>query len=190
MNLDPEAARRLRSDLVATLLRRTRDPVLAEDLAQQTFVQLLRGLPRFRGRATLRTWAHRIADNVWHDHLRREAVRASDQRSEETTAASAKPQSAPLEPDPEELQDRRATHACLVAATDDLSPETRRLLVLHDFEDTPLERAADLVGSSYGAAKVRLHRARRHVAERCREECEPDVGPDGSLLCAPKKPTS
>jgi RNA polymerase sigma-70 factor (ECF subfamily) len=181
--LDPECVRRLWADLVATLTVRARDVVLAEDLAQQTFVKLLDGLPEFRGDASLRTWARRIAENVWRDHVRREALRSDaagvlcDPDHRQTASV----------PSAEALRERVATRACLASVTDGLAPAARRLFVLHDIEDTTLPRAAELVGSSYGAAKVRLHRARRHVVERCRAECEPGIGADGSLACTPKR---
>jgi len=179
---DSDLVRRLRADLVAALTARTRDAVLAEDLAQQTLVRLLDALPEFRGDASLRTWARRIAENVWRDHVRRETL-----RSDPTCGCAAEGRPAVGPSRAEALHDRMATRACLAAVTDRLAPDARRLFVLHDIEDTSLPRAAELVGSSYGAAKVRLHRARRQVAERCRDECERDFDEDGSLVCTRKR---
>src|SRR5262245_12400776 len=45
-------------------LRMTRDPALAEDCAQETFVNAWRALDRFETRSSLGTWLHRIAVNV------------------------------------------------------------------------------------------------------------------------------
>src|SRR6266702_7612966 len=45
-------------------LRMTRDPALAEDCTQETFVNAWRALERFETRSSLATWLHRIAVNV------------------------------------------------------------------------------------------------------------------------------
>ena len=188
--LDEQAAERLRADLVAFLARRTGDPVLAQDLAQETFVHVLRGLPRFRGAAALRTWARRIALNVWRDHVRHRganpAGRAAqgDQFSVGALLDSLGP-AAPV-PRAEDVHDRRATHACLLDAVNKLPVAARRLMLLHDFGEMPLEQAAALLGCSVATAKVRLHRARRRVAETCRKVCVSEVGPEGTTLCTPK----
>jgi hypothetical protein len=50
----------------------------------------------------------------------------------------------------------------------------------------PLDEVAKALDCSVGAAKVRLHRARRQLAEICRAECECDTGLEGTLLCSPK----
>ena len=41
-----------------------RDPVLAEDMAQTTFVKVWQALPKFDGRAALSTWLYTIARNT------------------------------------------------------------------------------------------------------------------------------
>lgn len=47
------------------------DAALADDLAQETFVQAYRGLRRFRGQATFRTWLLGVAHNHWRNARRR-----------------------------------------------------------------------------------------------------------------------
>src|ERR1041384_2491697 len=54
------------------LLYLTGSPEAAEDLAQETFLQAWRGLGTFDGRATLRTWLHRIAHREFLQALRRQ----------------------------------------------------------------------------------------------------------------------
>ena len=69
--LDEARAEALRAELRRSLHAQTADATLAEDLAQDAMVHVLRGLSRFEGKANLSTWARRIALNVWRDHLRR-----------------------------------------------------------------------------------------------------------------------
>ena len=83
--------------LVGTVIwRATADHAVVEDLAQETFLRVFRGLPHFDGRAKLSTWiytiAHRVAvdhvrstgrwlerlDEVQHDHAFRASIRGSN----------------------------------------------------------------------------------------------------------------
>ena len=190
--LDEQTAERLRADLVGVLARRTGDPVLAQDLAQEALLHVLRGLPRFRGAAALRTWARRIAINVWRDHVRDRATSpaARAAQGDEFSVAALLDALGPtaLAPPAEEVHDRRTTHDCLLDAVRTLPLAARRLILLHDFGEMPIEQAAAVLGSSVGTAKVRLHRARRRVAEICRAECMSEIGLDGTTLCTPKRP--
>jgi hypothetical protein len=67
-----------------------------------------------------------------------------------------------------------------------LPAETRRVLVLHEYADMAVPDLAAALGCSPGAAKVRLHRARRRLSEICRAGCIADREPDGSYVCEPR----
>lgn len=190
-SLDAGVLQQLREDLVRFLRRRTSgDAALAEDLAQESLVHVLRGYPQFRGTAALRTWARRIAANVWRDHMRRLAS-SPVERAATGDAFSVVAILDALIPDrtapgPENSPDRAATHDCLLGAVRRLPLDQRRVVLLHDFGDMPLDEVARVLGCSPGTAKVRLHRARRRVAETCRAGCVPEVGLDGTTVCTPK----
>jgi RNA polymerase sigma factor (sigma-70 family) len=138
----------------------------------------------------LRTWARRIAVNVWRDHVRRQAASpveraaAGDAFSVSAILDALTP--AKTASDPELTADQKATHNCLLDAVRQLPLDRRRVVLLHDFAEMPLDEVAKALDCSVGAAKVRLHRARRQLAEICRAECECDTGLEGTLLCSPK----
>ena len=189
-NLDAQVLQQVREDLIRFLRRRTSgDAALAEDLAQESLVHILRGYPQFRGMAALRTWARRIAANVWRDHLRRlaaspvERAAADDAFSVTAILDALAPER--TAPGPELAPDRVATHNCLLGAVRQLPLNQRRIVLLHDFGDMPLDEVARVLECSPGTAKVRLHRARHRVAEICRAECVPEVGLDGRTVCTP-----
>src|SRR5438445_8763970 len=78
-------------DLVFALIARTvQDRSRAEDLAQDVFLRVHRGLPYFRGEARLSTWIYRIVANVCvHDHGRGpRALSFDDQRADPAARAS------------------------------------------------------------------------------------------------------
>lgn len=54
-------------DIYRYLLSMSRDPHIAEDLTQTTFLQIIKGLPGFGGRSSLKTWIFTIAR---HEYLR------------------------------------------------------------------------------------------------------------------------
>lgn len=190
-NLNAQVVQEMREDLVRVLTRRTSgDAPLAEDLAQESLVRVLRGYSQFRRTASLRTWARRIAANVWRDHMRRLAS-SPVERAAAGNAFSVAAILDALTPErtaagPELAPDRVATHDCLLSAVRRLPLNQRRVVLLHDFGDMAIDEVARVLECSPGTAKVRLHRARRHIAETCRAECLREVGLDGTLVCTPK----
>ena len=56
-------------------LMKTSNPQAAEDISQETFLRVFKGLPRFRQDASLGTWIYRIALNVCHSHLGKQIPR-------------------------------------------------------------------------------------------------------------------
>lgn len=64
------------------------DTALADDLAQETFVQAYRSLPRFRGAASFPTWLLGIAHNHWRNARRQQRDRASLDELTTTTATT------------------------------------------------------------------------------------------------------
>ena len=61
----------------ALCLRLAADPVVARELAQDTFVKAWEALPRFRADASLTTWLHRIAVNALLERRRGEKRRSA-----------------------------------------------------------------------------------------------------------------
>ena len=119
-----------------------RDPRLAEDLMQDTFVKATRALAGFRG-GSPRAWLFAIARTTFLDEVRR--------RRE---FASAEPPEAPVtDPDVAEVHTVRAVLATL--------PESQRsALILRDQLDLSYEEVAAALGKSLSATKVLIHRAR------------------------------
>ena len=129
------------------LLRRTRDPHLAEDLAQETFYKATRALLGRRGGSPA-AWLLSIARNVLIDHMRR------------------KRREAPL-PDAEELGvPELAGDAVAVRDVLDRLPEgQRRLLTLVYFDGFSLAEVAAMTGRSTSSIKTALWRARAAFAK-------------------------
>src|SRR5438874_12984729 len=78
-------------DLVFALIGRTvQDRSRGEDLAQEVFLRVHRGLPYFRGEARLSTWIYRIVANVCvQDQWRPAALSLDDERAAKRPPPSA-----------------------------------------------------------------------------------------------------
>jgi RNA polymerase sigma-70 factor (ECF subfamily) len=143
-----------------------RDPVEAEDIVQETFVKVMTRLEQFEGRARLETWLYRVAYNASLDRLRR---KQADPLPEDEPEADGLPM-------PQSFVDWSGTPemallgaeagAALEAAIQQLPESLRVVFLLRDVEGFSTEEAAEALGVSVAAAKVRLHRARLALRER------------------------
>jgi RNA polymerase sigma-70 factor, ECF subfamily len=143
-------------DLVFALIARTiQDRSRADDLAQDVFLRIHRGLPYFRGEARLSTWIYRIVANVCvHEQTRPGAtVSLDDERSGERLAPSA----ADRRFDDLELRDR------LEKAIARLAPPARLLVAAHYLDGVRYEELAEAMGLPLGTVKTQLHRAKQQL---------------------------
>lgn len=161
----------------------------AEDLTQEVFIRVDRGLSTFDGQSSLSTWIYRIATNLATDRLRSRAFR------QETAAVhGAGPDHCPNRPAPggpspvEDQVVRREMNDCIQGYVSRLPENYRAVLVLSELEGRKNGEVAAILGLSLATVKIRLHRARaalrRELAANCifyRTDCN-------QLACEPKGP--
>jgi RNA polymerase sigma-70 factor, ECF subfamily len=145
--------------------RLVKDRSDAEDVAQEAYLRMFRGLAGFREEAAFETWMYRIVTNCAMSHLRRRGRFGDLLRDEEGPDLAI----------PDRAQD-------LVVNRDELSrglaalPEGQRVaLLLKDVYGLSVREIAQELGIEEGAVKVRVHRARRKLKELL-EEGERRVG--------------
>lgn len=142
--------------------RLLRDPVEAEDVAQETFVKVWRGIGRYDpGRGRLESWVARIALNLCYDRLRRrgEALLGEDAPELVDPGAGAE---AGLAAEDMAVRVR--------AAVDRLPARQRTALELCHFQDMSNIDAAAAMGIGVQALESLLSRARRSLKAMLREE--------------------
>jgi RNA polymerase sigma-70 factor (ECF subfamily) len=130
--------------LVRFLQARVGNAADAQELAQQTFLQVHRARAEFHPGGTLRPWIVTIAANLARDHLRRRSRRPETDLDDETLAAAA-----PTE---------EPAAAALRAAVSALPAALRAPVELHWFDGLPFAAVAARLGASAGAVRVRAHR--------------------------------
>jgi RNA polymerase sigma-70 factor, ECF subfamily len=136
-------------------LRMTRDPAMAEDCTQETFVNAWRALDRFETRSSIGTWLHRIAVNVTLAK-RRKATPVVDTTpvDDEDAVETEWTLETPLE-----VQE-------IETAIEMLPEGARDVLVLYAIYGYSHAEAAEMLGVAEGTCKAQLHRARGLLRER------------------------
>jgi RNA polymerase sigma-70 factor (ECF subfamily) len=131
-------------------------PELVDDLAQESFVKVLRALPQFdpRGPARLSTWILTIASRTCLDVLRARRVPA-----EELPASLVSPS------DPEQETAQRQLGRRVQAAMAQLPEDMRAVVVLRAYHDFDYDEIAAALGLELGTVKSRLGRARIALRE-------------------------
>jgi len=137
----------------AVVRRLAEDDALAEDWAQEAWVQAIRALPTFRGEAQFSTWLHRIAINA---ALQGRRGRERRVRHEFPLEAAPTP-AVPGEPALLRLR--------LQAALAELPAGMRQVLVLHDVEGYTHEEIAATLGVTPGTSKSQLFKARARMRQ-------------------------
>jgi RNA polymerase sigma-70 factor (ECF subfamily) len=145
------------SPVYSMCLRFTRVPAHAEDLVQETFVEVIRKISAFRGEAPLGSWIRRIAvtkslmflRSAWHKR-----GQSLDEDFEDITAG--RPESHGISSHPEHAID-------LDAALANLPSVSRAVVWLHDVEGFTHKEIAGLMGKTESFSKSQLSRAYKRL---------------------------
>lgn len=153
-----------------------RDAVV-EELAQEAWLAVVRGLPGFEGRGSLRSWIVRIAVNTAKARNPREVreVPASSLGDEDDATPTVDPArfhadgrwvghwSAPPTPWPDEQVHAAETRAAVERAIAELPAAQRQVFTLRDGLGLDADETCALVGVSAANQRVLLHRARARI---------------------------
>jgi RNA polymerase sigma-70 factor, ECF subfamily len=143
------------------LRRRVSHGEVADDLVEQTFVELIEGCERFRGDGrALRAWLYRAARNNLYD-WRKRAERRSEHELRRRHTASMEADGAD---EPSRRFDEATLDPALEAALLELTEDQREVLELRLVADLPVAEVALLTDRSPGAVKLVQHRALRRLA--------------------------
>jgi RNA polymerase sigma-70 factor (ECF subfamily) len=125
-------------------------PDLVEDITQEIWLAIYRGLPGLLDVSKFRPWAFRIArDRIYREYRRRKIAMERLEENHAEAMAEADEVNASL--DIEELH----------RGLDTISPEHREVLVLCFLEEMTYEEIASVTGSALGTVRSRIHYAKR-----------------------------
>jgi RNA polymerase sigma-70 factor (ECF subfamily) len=144
---------------------------LAEDVVQDTWMGVVRGVNRFEGRSSLKTWLFRIAANRAHSagakepsHTPIEALHSVDPSRFDSQGQWADPV-APWTEASEDRVDAARWSPILKAALDDLPARQRLVVALRDLEGMTGDDVCSVLGISPGNQRALLHRGRSRLRE-------------------------
>ena len=151
---------------------------VAEEVVQDTWMGVVRGIERFEGRSSLSTWLFRILTNRArsagsreHGDLPMESLHAVDPIRFDATGQWA----SPVERWVEESEDRLEAAAwlpVLKSALDGLPPRQRQVLMLRDIEGLSNDDVCTVLDISSGNQRILLHRGRSRLREILEAELE------------------
>jgi RNA polymerase sigma-70 factor, ECF subfamily len=185
---DDDAFRRLvepyRPELHAHCYRMLGSVHDADDALQVTLLRAWRGLPRFEGRSSLRTWLYRIATNACLDRIARRPERAfpvgyGPPGDPHAGPADALVESTWVGPYPDERQGvqdgyaspearyerRESVELAFIVALQRLPARQRAALVLRDVLGFSARETAEALETTVASANGALRRARKAVAQ-------------------------
>lgn len=169
----------LHGGLLALARTFTSSRALAEDIVQETWLGVIRGLPGFEGRSTLRTWIYQILVRRARTLAAREARRPDNGRAvNEAVGNGSDPEWSPgmgrtglweespvswnLE-DPDAVLAMRETLGVVQAAVAALPAMQRSVILLRDVEDLSPAEICNILEISETNQRVLLHRARAQI---------------------------
>jgi RNA polymerase sigma-70 factor (ECF subfamily) len=147
-------------DLVYGLVwRMTSERSRVDDMAQDVFLKVHRGLPYFRGEARLSTWIYRIVQNVCVQERSRRAPEVPLESGDDERRRSHEPSGPDAAFGDFELRDR------LEKAIAQLPDHYRLLIAAHYLKGVQYEALAETLNLPLGTVKTHLHRAKRRLRE-------------------------
>jgi RNA polymerase sigma-70 factor, ECF subfamily len=164
-----ELFRRYRQPIYCFFRRRVADPSPAEELAQETFLALIRSAVRYEPRALFRTYLYAIGLKILRAHRRKTAFRATFLGHPNHL------------PDPAK-QDATESGLWVRRAVAKLDSMDREILLLREFEELSYSEIADLLHLPINTVRSRLFRARMAL----RNLLEPETSPQAALHSVPQ----
>ena len=149
-----ELVDRYKNLVFAMIMRTIPDRSQAEDLAQDVFMRVHRGLPYFRGEARLSTWIYRIVMNVC---MQDRGHPTSSVSLDDANAKVSAPAATDRHADDLELRDR------LEKAIAQLPAQYRLLIAAHYLQGVQYEDLAEALQLPLGTLKTQLYRAKQQL---------------------------
>lgn len=159
-----------KNNLIHFIYRYVQDYTLAEDIAQDAFVEVYVHKERFRLGDNFKTYLFTIGRNKAVDYIRkfgREMLQGEVEQSQEEWFSN---QSDHLigripEKSPEEQMLQKEERQALYQAMDQLKDEYKEVLLLIDFEELSYQEAAKIMRKTLPQVKILVHRARKGLAK-------------------------
>ncbi len=132
------------------------EPADAEDVAQEAFLRVYRGLARFRGASTFRTWLQQVVVNAARTHRRATLTRRARFGADADSASTDVP-------GPDRVEPALIARDRVERALNTLPQDLREAVVLRDVEGLDYREIAELLGVPMGTVESRIFRGRQRL---------------------------
>jgi RNA polymerase sigma-70 factor, ECF subfamily len=166
-----ELVRRYEKELFGYLRHYLNDAEMAEDVFQQTFLQVHLKCDQFEEGRKVRPWLYTVATNQAIDCQRRNkrhrmtSIDRRGQRDFEGEQGALVESLGGVETDPSEEAESAEQQTQIRQAVDALPEQTRQVVMLVYFQGLKYREAADILGIPVGTVKSRLHAAIEKLSE-------------------------
>ncbi len=151
----------------------------AEDLTQEVFVRISKGLHTFRGESQLSTWIYRIATNAALDKLRDPSFKRIVQDGLSNGSDSGEIEVEDQDvwtgeeiPSPEQQFFRKERYECYCDFVENLPPNYRTVVALSELGELAANEIARILGLNLDVVKIRLHRGRVRLLQELKSHCK------------------
>lgn len=134
--------------MVRNVLYNMVDVKVLDDLVQDAFLRIWKGLPRFAFKSSLRTWIYRITIHTAIDHLRTVKLRPREMAFDEETLVRDEDLELPL------------NQALVQQSLQTLDESHRSVIILHFFEELGIAEIAKILEIPVGTVKSRIFTAK------------------------------
>lgn len=153
-------------DMVFTVIdRMIYQKSIIEDLAQEVFIRVYKGLPHFRGKSKLSTWIYRIAYNVCLAEIgsgdNRHHISIMDNERGEALSYRL----ANAHGNPEEWVEKLELKEAIGRLLNRLQPKYKMVLTLYYLQGLSYTEISEVMRLPMGTVKTYLHRAKKHLRD-------------------------
>ncbi len=155
-------------DIHYFILKIVKDPDLAYDITQETFIEIMRTINNLRTGAAFVTWAKQIAYHQCTRYFKKEKEIILDEDEDGNTPLDT------LEEDksefiPHEALDRDEFKKAILDILDTLTPDQRGAVMMYYFDELSLKQIAEIQAVPVGTVKSRLNYSRKKLKESVEE---------------------
>lgn len=150
-----------RTKFLRYIRKRISDPVLAEDILQDSFLKAVRGAPKLKDDQNLVRWFYRILQNAIVDAYRKEAAEANRRINYAAVNQSG-----------EDQENENTICECVNKLLPTLKPEYAEVTKAIELDGEDPMVVAGRLGITRNNLKVRTHRARQALRKRLEETCK------------------
>ena len=141
----------------------SRNPAMAADLVQETYLRALKAKESLRPDSNVKSWLFTILRNIWLNHLRHE--RAGPKIAELDSDENLADVSIAASEDPHDLYVRNLQREQVRTAIRQLPIEFREIIILREYEELSYTEIANVLQCPMGTVMSRLARARSRLGD-------------------------